>query len=317
MARLPYVDPERAPAPVRQLLERLPAQLNIFRLIAHAETNARPLLALGTSILSAQQLSPRLRELAILRVARLSGAEYEWGQHVAIARAMGVGDEEIAALERGDVAAPAFDPIDRLVLAFTTEVVERVGASAATVAEMQRHFSTREIVELILAIGFYMTLARLMETAAIDLDPPVGLVVVGPTREPAADVSPAALATVLEAYVAAVNERDPAARERCLAAAVTDDFEFVGRGGPVTGRQAFARHLGALQAELPPGAAMALAADPEAHHGWVRFGWTFRRPDGTPVVRPDGPRAGVDVAQLAPNGRLRRVVVFSPPAAES
>ncbi len=63
MARLPYVDPDTAPAPVRQLLERLPAQLNIFRLIAHAETNARPLLALGTSILAAQQLSPRLREL--------------------------------------------------------------------------------------------------------------------------------------------------------------------------------------------------------------------------------------------------------------
>jgi hypothetical protein len=41
-----------------------------------------------------------------------------------------------------------------LVLRFTTEVVNTVKASDATFAEMQRHFSPREIVELLLAIGF-------------------------------------------------------------------------------------------------------------------------------------------------------------------
>ena len=38
MARLPYVDPESAPDEVRNILTRLPRPLNIFRLMAHAET---------------------------------------------------------------------------------------------------------------------------------------------------------------------------------------------------------------------------------------------------------------------------------------
>jgi alkylhydroperoxidase family enzyme len=182
MARLPYVDPATAPARVRETLERLPVNLNIFRMMAHAETNFRPLLRLGTSILAEQQLPAKLRELAILRVARLSGAEYEWVQHVPIAASTGVVEAQIEAIRRGDIDAASFDPVESLVLRFTTEVVERVGAPAALVAEMQRHFSPREIVELVLAIGFYMTIARLMETTAIDLDPPAGTAVIDAAR---------------------------------------------------------------------------------------------------------------------------------------
>jgi alkylhydroperoxidase family enzyme len=179
MARLPYVDPATAPAPVRELLEGLPVRLNIFRMVAHAERNARPLLCLGTSILTEQQLSATLRELAILRVARLSGAEYEWTQHVPIAKAVGVSDAQVDALARDDAGASCFDPVARLVLRFTTEVVERVGVPDALFAEMQRHFSAREIVELVLAIGFYMTMARLMEVTRIDVDEAAGARLVG------------------------------------------------------------------------------------------------------------------------------------------
>jgi len=182
MARLPYVEPETAPTAVREVLERLPVKLNIFKMMAHAETSFRPLLRLGTSILAQQQLSAKLRELAILHVARLSPAEYEWVQHVPIAEAAGASAAQVEALRAGQIEAPCFDEVERLVLRFTTEVVRNVGAGAATVAAMQRHFSSREIVELVLTIGFYMTIARLMETTAIDLDPPAGTAVVGSLR---------------------------------------------------------------------------------------------------------------------------------------
>src|SRR5213593_2418064 len=109
MARLPYVDPATAPAEVKDLLARLPVTLNVFRMMAHAETNFRPLVQLGTSILGRQKLSPRLRELTILRVATLSPARYEWVQHVPIAEATGVTRAQIEALERGDIDAACFD----------------------------------------------------------------------------------------------------------------------------------------------------------------------------------------------------------------
>ena len=159
---------------MRSTLEALPIQLNIFRMMAHAQTNLRPLLRLGTSVLTQQKLDARLRELAILRVARLSHAEYEWVQHVPIAKATGATDGQIEALARDDIAADCFDETDRLVLRFTTEVVRDVGASEGTFAEAARRLTPQEIVELILAIGFYMTMARLMETTGIDLEAAAG-----------------------------------------------------------------------------------------------------------------------------------------------
>jgi alkylhydroperoxidase family enzyme len=174
MARLPLVDPANTADAVRDALEALPVPLNIFRMVAHAETSFRPWMRLGASILGHQKLDPRLRELSILEIARRSGSAYEWTQHVPIGRAAGVTDAQLEALERGDADAACFDEVDRLVLRFTGEVVRDVKASDAVFAAMRRHFSPREIVELILAIGFYMMVARLLETTEVDPDPPAG-----------------------------------------------------------------------------------------------------------------------------------------------
>lgn len=170
MARLPYVDPQTCTPEIRQTLEQLPVQLNIFRMMAHAETNLRPLLRLGASILAEQKLDHRLREIAILQVARLSGAEYEWVQHVPIAKAVGATDEEVSALEHGDIEASCFDAQASTVLRFTTELVRDVRVEKATFDAIAELLSPREIVELILAVGFYMTMARLMEATEVDLD---------------------------------------------------------------------------------------------------------------------------------------------------
>jgi AhpD family alkylhydroperoxidase len=178
MARIPYVDPETAPADVREALAAAP-DLNIFRMVANAHTALGPFLRLGAALLADGELDAKLRELAIIRVARLSGAEYEWVQHAAIAKAVGATDEQVTAIERGDPEAACFDEVERLVLAFTTEVVHDVGASEETLAAAQQRFSPREIVELLLSIGFYMMVARVMETTALDLDEPVGMAVIG------------------------------------------------------------------------------------------------------------------------------------------
>ena len=100
MARMPYVDPASASPEIREALELLPP-LNIFRTVAHADTAVRPLLRLGGAILGQGELDPRRRELAILRTAAVTGAEYEWIQHEAIARGVGASDQQIAAVKAG------------------------------------------------------------------------------------------------------------------------------------------------------------------------------------------------------------------------
>ncbi len=172
MARLPYVDPNDAPEPVRTALEGLPP-LNIFRMIANADTALRPFLRYGNTLLAHLALDPLLRELAILQVSRLTPhAEYEWVQHVPIAKAVGAGDEQIAALERDQPDADCFDTTQLATLRFTTEVVRDARASDETFAALAEQLPPREIVELLLVIGQYMGLARVMATLEIELDEP-------------------------------------------------------------------------------------------------------------------------------------------------
>jgi len=172
MARLPYVVPEEAPEKVQETFKRLPAVLNVFKMMAHSETNFRPLVRLGTAVLAEQKLSPKLRELAILRVANLSKAEYEWVQHVALAKVVGVTQPQVDALGRGEIHSPCFDAAEQLVLEFATEVIRDVRASDQTFARVREQLTPREIVELVLAVGYYMMVARLLETTAVDLEPP-------------------------------------------------------------------------------------------------------------------------------------------------
>jgi alkylhydroperoxidase family enzyme len=182
MARIPLVDIESSPEEVQSAFRALPVRLNIFRMMAHAPNSFRPLMRLGSSILSAQQLDPELREYAILMAAQSYGGKYEWIQHVPIAEACGASQEQIAAVERGELAAACFDEKERAFLAFVDESAKKVRCSDATFAAMRRHFSDREIVETILTIGYYQMLARLTECTDTELDEPQGTRVVDSLR---------------------------------------------------------------------------------------------------------------------------------------
>ncbi len=182
MARLPYVDLSTASDDVRDTLERMAVPLKIFHMMAHAETNFRSLVRLGGHILGKQRLSGKLRELAILRIATVSNARYEWVQHVPIAKSAGATEAQIAALERGDTTAGCFDAREQLVLRFTDELIRDVRVSDTTLAAATKEFPPREIVELILAVGYYMMIARLLETTGVDLEPAAGTTIVDAAR---------------------------------------------------------------------------------------------------------------------------------------
>lgn len=174
MARLPYVDPATADPKVQETFAKLPAPLNVFKMLANATTCFRPAIQLGTAILGRTELNAVLRELIILRVGKLAGCSYEWGQHTVIGKMVGVSDEQIAALERDDLDATCFDEPTRLTLRFATEVARDVRASDATFATMTPHFSPRQIVEVIVTVGYYRMLAGVLESCAVDWDHAIG-----------------------------------------------------------------------------------------------------------------------------------------------
>jgi alkylhydroperoxidase family enzyme len=177
MARLPLIDPETTSGDMRAAFDRMPIKLNVFKMLAHAETNFIPAMRLANSILHKQKLSHIHRELLILQVAQREQAAYEWRQHVPIALGLGVAQRQIDAIEQGKYDGDAFDDAERALLAFGTEVIDNVRVSEASFAALRHHFSEQETVEAILAIGFYMMIARLTEATETDLDPAAGMAV--------------------------------------------------------------------------------------------------------------------------------------------
>lgn len=177
MARLPLIDPAATHGDIRASFDRMPVVLNIFRMMAHAEANFIPAMRFANSILHKQKLSHVNRELLILQVAQRQGGVYEWRQHVPIALGVGVTQKQIDGLEQGNYADAAFNAAEQALLAFGTEVIDNVRVPEPVFSALRNHFSEQEIVESILAIGFYMTMARLTEATDVDLDPAAGMTV--------------------------------------------------------------------------------------------------------------------------------------------
>jgi 4-carboxymuconolactone decarboxylase len=180
-ARLPYVVPDQAPDQVRDALVAMPP-LNIFRMLAHAETAFAPVVRFGGAILTKLALDPMLRELAVLQVAIDCDCEYEWVQHAAVGQHVGLSAEQVGAVKDGRIDDPVlFDELQRAVLQFTREVVAGPEVSDETFAAVNDRVTPREVVELLLAIGNYLMIARLMTTLRLDVDPPAGMDVANAT----------------------------------------------------------------------------------------------------------------------------------------
>jgi alkylhydroperoxidase family enzyme len=114
--------------------------------------------------------TPRpLRELVILRGARLSKSEYEWAQHLKMARQAGVREAQIAALASWKTS-PEFDDKEKAALAIA-EAVTQGAVSDEVYREAMRHFDHHDYVELAVTAAFYAMVARTLDALGIQLEP--------------------------------------------------------------------------------------------------------------------------------------------------
>ncbi|HLW69641.1 MAG TPA: carboxymuconolactone decarboxylase family protein [Candidatus Binataceae bacterium] len=170
MALLPFVDESHASAKTREILGNTPRKLNVARMIANAaDAVFQNFSRLGNSLMTRGKLNGKLRELAILRNARVCNSLYEYTQHVPIAKSVGVSDEQLRGVDDWE-AAQCFSDVERLVLRFTDEIARNVKGSKATLDALKQHLGTGEIVELIMAIGFWGMVARILETTEVELE---------------------------------------------------------------------------------------------------------------------------------------------------
>ena len=163
MALIPYADEDPQDERAEKVVGRLPEpRINLFRMLANAPALIGPTLRLGEAILTKSDMDPKLRELVILRVARVTGSEYEWVQHESIARLVGLSDEEIAG-GRDDRRA-ALRLVDALLASADATPSEEL------VAEVEAELGRAQLLEVILTTGYYAMLGGMMRAVRLDVD---------------------------------------------------------------------------------------------------------------------------------------------------
>lgn len=113
------------------------------------------------------ELSPRLREVVILRVGVLLGCDYEWGRHVHRARAAGLTDDDIRAIRSGELHM--LDEVEALVARYA-DAVEARSVTDILWAEVQSRFDVAEAVELTTFAAFYSFVCRFLLALNVPLD---------------------------------------------------------------------------------------------------------------------------------------------------
>ena len=95
-----------------------------------------------------------VRELAICRVAVLNGAWYEWAHHAPLAVAGGVPEAAMGVMggQEGPLAvgnkAEEFNDAQWATLVYADEMTRNVEVKEETFAELKKHFSDQEVVEI-------------------------------------------------------------------------------------------------------------------------------------------------------------------------
>ena len=166
---LKLIDPKTASKPIADAFELLPV-INVFRAMANAETLYPYFSEYMLRLFRPLELDKALERMIVLRVANQSNCFYAWRQNVVVAHSVGVKDEQIAALERGDIKASCFTEAEHVAFAFTDEVMQLIEATDRTYDAAKKHFSDRALTEILYVIGTYMLIARVIRTGRVPLD---------------------------------------------------------------------------------------------------------------------------------------------------
>jgi 4-carboxymuconolactone decarboxylase len=141
--------------------------LNIFATLVRHPRLFNRWSAFGGTLLRRGELSGRARELLILRTAWHCRADYEWGQHVRIAGAAGVSDEEIARIVEGP-DAPGWSPLDAALVRAADELHEDAYIADGTWSVLAEHLNERQLIEVCMVVGQYHLVAFTLNSLGVE-----------------------------------------------------------------------------------------------------------------------------------------------------
>jgi alkylhydroperoxidase family enzyme len=157
----------RHPVPPRD--PESPKGLNAMGILAYHPELTEAFNHLISHALYFTTISPRQRELLVLRVAHCREARYEWGQHAYLAGRAGLTPEEIERIRSG-TNTESWEPLDAALLKAADELVADARIGDETYAALSSELDTQQLMDIVFTVGAYEVFAMAMRTFDVDLD---------------------------------------------------------------------------------------------------------------------------------------------------
>jgi AhpD family alkylhydroperoxidase len=133
---------------------------HVFTTLARHRKVFRPWLRFAGRLMPGGTLPRAESELIILRVARVTGSEYEWQQHVRLGRTAGLTDAE----------APGWSPRQALLLRAVDELHDHGRIGDELWAALAREYDEVGLIEICLLTGHYIMLAGALNSLGVQLE---------------------------------------------------------------------------------------------------------------------------------------------------
>lgn len=142
--------------------------LNIFRVMMNHPDLTRRWTVFAGHVLRKQTLPPRERELLILRIGWRNQAEYEWAQHVEVAKRSGITGAEIERVKQGPAAA--WVAHEAALLQAADDLFDNSVISDATWQALAAKYSTEQMMDVVFTIGQYNLVSWALNSFGVPLD---------------------------------------------------------------------------------------------------------------------------------------------------
>lgn len=150
--------------------------VNIFTTLVRHPRLLRHWLPFGGALLTGS-LPARDREILILRTAWLCRSEYEWGQHVRLARAAGLTSGEIGRIltTSEDVSPDAggWSPLEVALLRATDELHRDNCVGGDTWRVLAERYDDQQLIEVVMVVGQYHLVAGALNSFGVEREPGV------------------------------------------------------------------------------------------------------------------------------------------------
>jgi alkylhydroperoxidase family enzyme len=146
-----------------------PKGLNAMGVMAHHPAVTLAFNQLISHALYYTTITPRQRELLVLRVAHLRNSPYEWAQHVYQGSKSGLTADEIARVRIGP-EAEAWSATDRALLSAADELVTDAQIADGTYAALTSELDTQQMMDVVFTVGAYEAFAMFLRTFDVDVD---------------------------------------------------------------------------------------------------------------------------------------------------